>query len=306
METFSFYSQLTRNYYKVVGYGSALEHAGVSNSYATLEEAEKVLARFVLDEWKEINSIVAAGAKGWTFGIGSRSLWMNDELNLSAGFGLSPGMLFGSDPLSPFLSMASALHAKKEELEKKLKSAIRSDHPMVAIAAKMAGHLGHGWAGFDGATLAEIEQKMDEYEEGLKDSTFGAGLRPQFHVSGVKDGYPYSHDGEIAMGSTSGTGRYDWSVDAKGTLRCDICRPGGTAIHIVIVQHDGGVAVEVKRGGVEFSDRHLEHAGGVIAACAGADFVKPAMTESLLSADEFDAWQQRRKATCTAEEKPAD
>ena len=295
-DSFWFYSPTTENNYRIER--GSIAHAGVSNSYPTIEEAEQVLARFVQDEWAAINAIIAAGSKGWTLGLGYNRLYTEQEVQVSAQFGIDPGnTLCGSRPLTPLLSMAQALHDKKEELEKKLKTAIRYDHPMVVMAARMSGHLSHGWAFFDGENLSQIEESMDKSEEGRENDPFGAGLRPPLYMRGVKEKYPFAHDAEIAMGGTSGTGRYDWYVTAKGDLYCDICRPAGVAIHIHVVHLEGGgEAVEIKKGNVPFEDRHLEHAEGVIAACGGVDFAKSAMTQSLLKPDEFDSWQQRRDA----------
>lgn len=289
---FWFYSPLTERSYTVTS-RSIWDGTRFSGTEVSRDEAKTILSHFIAEEWVEINAISAAIWKSWTFGAGHKKL-SEDELQIGATFGVSSGTLYGSQPLAPFLSMACALHTKKEELLKKLKTAIRHGHPMVVMAEKMAGHLSHGWTGRDGENLVEIEEGMARYEEGHENDPFGAGLRPPLYFRGVKDEYPFVHDAEIAMSSTSGTGRYSWEVNWQGALSCDICRPGGTAIHIVIKQVDGGVVVDVKKGDVEFEDRHLEHVEGVIEACAGTKYVKPAMTQSLLSSEEFDTWQERK------------
>lgn len=292
---FCFHSQVTGRDYRVTEY-SGFEHAGVSNSYPTSEEAVQVLVQFARDEFARIVSIVAAGSKSWTFGR-EKKLFSPKDAEIVRHF----SAMNCSDTAAALLSAAIALNSKREELYKKLKTAIRSDHPMVKMARRMAGHLSHGWTSFVGETLTEIEENMDASEN--PDSNFGAGIRPEFYVRGEYEiGDPeWSNGNTIAMGDVSGTGRYDWDVKWDGTLTCDICRPGGVAIHIVI--QPGGGAVEVTKGRTEFEDRHIEHAFGVIQACAGELFVRPAMTKSLLSPDAFDAWQKRyQEAEEAAEE----
>jgi hypothetical protein len=200
--------------------------------------------------------------------------------------------IFGDvDPLEVgelYGALLQSLELKHSELRKTLLTSLKMEHPMVAMATKVASHLRHGWVRFEGNNLYEVEVAQQAYEgEGSEND---AGIRPPVSYR-VRMAYgPGSFEvADLCMVGSSQTGRYGWEVTKEGDLNCDICRPDGVAIAIK-VKRDGKTTVT--KGDQPFEDKHIKCAYDLLAACSPCD-QREVITDSLLTQVEYAAWQQR-------------